>query len=1301
MSQSTQVPQYILDNWKQRKQECNIIVSQPRKIAAITIAQRVANERKSDIGHEVGYQVGLSKKADVMNDARNTKILYCTTGVILERLLHEKNMSRYTHIILDEVHERDVNIDFLLIVIRKLLSRDSPKTKIILMSATMDTEQFADFFTVTLDDGTEYRPPVIDLTNSPRSFEIKEFYLEEFEKVWLDGNIRDLINYEEPDISDGMYDFSVMILVILLRQLLAKQHMAPVVLVFLPGLREIECFRSKLCVEGISKQFQAMSVDPRICILHSSLSTEDQRYAFLPSDQPKIILATNIAESGVTIPGVSHVLDFCLTKYLGVAKGAQITTLMLDWTSKNNCKQRAGRAGRVCTGTVVRLVEKAFYENKMKDYPAPEIQRIGIESVVIKIKMLNMGTPLAILALALDPPTKSAVVDAVLYLKELGGLSRINFGGRFDDTDGDLTFIGRIMGNLPVDVRLVKLIVIGYLFDVLEEAIVIAAGLSLKSIFTQNLNQRMNTYLQKLKLAGGSGSDCIAILNAYNMWKQLRGIEFALNSSLERQWCQTRNLDVKNLHEMELLVTEITKRLERAFNIRPSDNCRLMYNSREKLFMIKICIAGALGPANFFVPIENTENDEREAFKTVNNMDLFRTVYFKNMDRETFGDIYEEQIHQAFEQKNIVDNKEDMRVFFDYRISEKVYVTFKNDRPITEMKDAKIAPGKVLPEVYKAVKLRQIAGNLTLNVMSREETIKYALDQELATMKEGNLVRIETVIDNPSYCVEPTSVVIKMHGYVTHVENCNKFFFRPVEALIANTNTYDNRYLQINNIIKMKIQTADRAPASTVRDKMNPGDHVIVLTDKGFQRGIFVSGSKSTLQVHLMDRGNTMNVDINNVSVMTDEESEKELFQIPPRILECTLTEVEPSSLLSPVGKWTKKAIEVFKAVVDERATIRIYSVVDDVVSVTLIVKKVNWNEKLITEKFAQDCEESYLSKADHEYRYSRRIEMLKEIWPEDEFAGKLQKAKVNRFIEAPPLNCCKKEIKLHGPFSPLETSLSGISRFKSSGVVIDQSSVNSVLLSDDILNFHEKFCVAAEVTYSKKSQHITVRDTNLMPNIPGLAVLLALIFCPTAELRRNKQNTRYVSILTGLGFDKKREQPYYGERDAMLPVDFELTVDDLDSINHLRYCMSRMLMLEPETDAPNLVEREKETTLEKIREIFLGIVNKTRPFMDVDAPHDAFDWNVDQIETVFRSDPEGESSIFSFIGVPVLYKMAPEMKKELQQHIMNLNQCASNHLTLHKKLCRLCNFEWETTPELKLHLLSKKHIKRCASLTD
>lgn len=1209
-------------------------------------------------------------------------------------------MSRCTHIIIDEVHERDVEIDFLLIVVSRLL-RESPNTKIILMSATMDADQFVRFFKVPLEDGSVFLPPKIDLTSSPRTYQIQEYYLEHFKKLWINSNIEQLINYEDPEISDGLMDFAVSILTFSWRQQLKS---CSVFLVFLPGLHEIERFHEKLLNLKVQEEFKAHKVIPEICILHSKLSMEDQKIAFkITSNQNlKIILATNIAESGVTIPNVTHVLDFCLTKYQAVAKGAQISTLLLDWASRNNCKQRAGRAGRVCKGTVVRLVSKNFFDKVMNEYPAPELQRIGLESVVIRTKLLKMGSPLELLALALDPPTKSSVVDAVLHLKELGGLARTNDDGVFEYDNGYLSFIGEIMAALPMDVRIVKLIVVGYLLGVCEDSIIIGAGLSVKSIFSQSYGMKIESYSEKLEWAHGSGSDCIAILNTYKLWLNIRSQN---DKTTEETWCKRHHLDLKNLHELRMLIAEVKRRLEK-FLVYDNPTGEATWEERDKIFVLKICFAGAFGPANFFVPDEHSQDAERDAFRSVNNRDLFRTVYFKNMRREN-GEIYEQQIREALHRKKIVKEDCNMTIEFDYPNSEKVFVTFDDARQMIESNESSCVTGKILPEVYKSVKMRDFDGSLSMFVMNPELTTKYAVEQGLGTMKNGMFVKKKTFIKNPGWCIEPTISTVRMHGQVRYVEHCNKFFFSPVKGLAKDPSAFDDRYMRINDEIQEKMKSAAKVEASTMKRDIRDGKFVIVVAEKNLmKRGRLVGNSSATrVDVYLIDYGSTMMAaNIDNIFFIIDEFAEKDLLDYPPRIFECTLTEVQPSTLLSREGKWTQKAIDSFQCVVDKKAKINIYSVVNGVASVTLLIHKVNHNQKLIIEGFAEECEESYVSKANHEQRsqwqnnFGKENLSSDEISPEKEFENKTEKSQVRRVL-APSLSLCLTQVKLLGPYSPLELALNGISRMKTSRVAVDPSSVNSVILDEDILNLRGKFCVAAQTTINTRTNQMTIRETTMMPNIPP--VLLALIFCPAANLRRDQNKTRFVSLLTGLGFDEKRQQPFFGERDALLNIDFELTKDDVEAINQLRFCMSQLLIIEPGKTVPDLVVKEKQQIMQKIRNLLLEILNKSRKFMDVCPPADAFDWNVDQDDAVTRTNPHGSHGMFGFIGVPPLSKMKVETKDALIRHVADLKRCADNKITLRNKVCQLCNYEWQVAPELKIHLLSKKHNSRYQNLVN
>lgn len=177
---STQVPQFLLDEAYTNRQPCNIVVTQPRRIAARSVATRVCDEQKWTVGSVVGYQVGLDTKA-----SEDTRILFCTTGVLLEKLIRAKSMSHYTHIILDEVHDRDQDMDFLFIIVRRLLATNSSHVKIILMSASIDAPTFANYFAIPRKRGCAPEAAPIIRVDAKRNFQVKEYYLSDLHRLQI------------------------------------------------------------------------------------------------------------------------------------------------------------------------------------------------------------------------------------------------------------------------------------------------------------------------------------------------------------------------------------------------------------------------------------------------------------------------------------------------------------------------------------------------------------------------------------------------------------------------------------------------------------------------------------------------------------------------------------------------------------------------------------------------------------------------------------------------------------------------------------------------------------------------------------------------------------------------------------------------------------------------------------------------------------------------------------------------------------------------------------------------------------
>lgn len=343
-----------------------------------------------------------------------SRLTYCTTGVLLQRLVVEKHMNDFTHVIIDEIHERDQDMDFLLLIVRKFLRSNSRGVRVVLMSATFNVEKFSKYFSFYAGDKL-IQGPIIDVQKS-NFFVVREFTLDEIHGM---GPIPE-IKADEPCVSKQMLDFTCRLLKILDRVDEETDRFGrkaggerPTVLVFLPGIHEIE----ELHIILDNPKLEDLKWD--IVVLHSSITHEEQSRIFEDPEEGyrRIILSTNIAESSLTVPNVKYVIDFCLTKQLVTDPTTNFHTLELTWASKANCQQRAGRTGRVMDGRVYRLVPKLFYQQVLPDENPPEISRAPLENVYLRAKMLNLEKPVALLALSLDPPDLTNIHSTVLNLK--------------------------------------------------------------------------------------------------------------------------------------------------------------------------------------------------------------------------------------------------------------------------------------------------------------------------------------------------------------------------------------------------------------------------------------------------------------------------------------------------------------------------------------------------------------------------------------------------------------------------------------------------------------------------------------------------------------------------------------------------------------------------------------------------------------------------------------------------------------------------------------------------------------------
>ncbi|XP_034489479.1 putative ATP-dependent RNA helicase DHX57 [Drosophila innubila] len=581
---STQVPQFILDNWFFKSSQVppkgdlphvEIICTQPRRLSAIGVAERVAAERLDRIGQLVGYQIRLENKVSA-----STRLSFCTTGILLRRLASDPLLGNVTHVIVDEVHERSEESDFLLLILKNIL-RERKDLKVILMSATLNATLFSDYF-----GGA----PVLDIPG--RTFPVQQLFLEDIlessdfvmecdtkfcrklkkkeqdvltmelefadvqasgeppgqkikdEKLTLAETYRRYADYSKTTCK-SIYLMEPMLInpeliESVLKYIVEGEHDWPregSILIFLPGFQEIQSVHDALLD---SAMFSPRAGKFVLVPLHSSLSGEDQALVFkrAPPGKRKIVLSTNIAETSVTIDDCVFVIDCGLMKEKCFDSNRNMESLDLVWVSRANAKQRKGRAGRVMPGVCIHLYTSYRYHQHILAQPVPEIQRVPLEQIVLRIKTLATfasRNTLSVLLETLEAPTEDSVLGALMRLRDVGAL----------DAEDQLTPLGHHLAALPVDVRIGKLMLYGAIFQCLDSVLTIAACLSNKSPFLSPLNKRVEADKCKRQFAIGN-SDHLTVLNAYRKW---------LDVSKRGHYGASRNYASENFLSMNTLET--------------------------------------------------------------------------------------------------------------------------------------------------------------------------------------------------------------------------------------------------------------------------------------------------------------------------------------------------------------------------------------------------------------------------------------------------------------------------------------------------------------------------------------------------------------------------------------------------------------------------------------------------------------------------------------------------------------------------------------------------------------------------
>lgn len=603
---STQFPYYLLEHCVlELNQIPNIFVTQPRRIAARCIANRVCVEHNWTLGDVVGYQVGLQKVC-----SSQTMLTFCTAGVLLQKLIIEGNLDKYTHILIDEVHERDEDTDLLLMIIRKFMMTHKAYFRLVIMSATMNIDQLTQYFSVRLPNSSEsIIKPIICRIAQPvsKTYEVETIHLERLLSAYnIEGSIPEF-RRDAAEIMPGLMEIAVELIIRVIPSLDTYDSEHKSTLVFLPGMYEIDTMFK------ILRHCDDLDIIP----LHSCISISEQNRVFLPSPegQRKVILSTNLAESSITVTDVAFVIDFCLTKQLTKNHFTNFSGLRLSWSSRNQATQRAGRTGRCCPGKVFRMVSESFF-NQLEMHSTPELLLAPLEMSILKIKRLDMGEAKGLLAIVIDPPPLCDIEQAVLNLKQIGALSSITK----NDLDGQITPLGVIMSNLPIDVRLSKLIVLGHVFDVLKETVVIAACLSTNRTVVKNVyGDEIKSFENKFFWADGSQCDLQICLKVYSEYNELKRIN--MDQRFVSRWCESRLLDENKLREVSVLIEELFTRLKKQ-NICVNDQPNRRRDNENDALLLRIALCGAFFP-NYFV---SKPLDEEEVSRAMLENDSRSTV---------------------------------------------------------------------------------------------------------------------------------------------------------------------------------------------------------------------------------------------------------------------------------------------------------------------------------------------------------------------------------------------------------------------------------------------------------------------------------------------------------------------------------------------------------------------------------------------------------------------------------------------------------------------------------------------------
>ncbi|WEW60934.1 DEAH-box ATP-dependent RNA helicase prp43 [Emydomyces testavorans] len=553
---TTQIPQFVLYDDLPQLRNKMIACTQPRRVAAMSVAERVANEMDVKLGEEVGYSIRFEDMT-----SSKTILKYMTDGMLLREAMHDPNLTRYSTIILDEAHERTMATDVLMGLLKDVIKR-RPDLKLIVMSATLDAQRFQEYFN---------NAPLLAVPGRTHPVEI--FYTPEPEQDYVEAAIRTVLQIHATEPEGD-------------------------ILLFLTGEEEIEDAVRKISLEVDEMIREADAGPMKVYPLYGTLPPAMQQRIFDPAPPPrkpngrpgrKCIVSTNIAETSLTIDGIVYVVDPGFSKQKVYNARIRVESLLVTPISKASAQQRAGRAGRTRPGKCFRLYTEGAFKKELIEQTYPEMLRSNVSATVLELKKLGIDD--LVHFDLMDPPAPETLMRA---------LEELNYLACLDD-EGNLTPLGRLASEFPLDPALAVMLITSTEFYCSNEILSIAALLSVPQIFVRPASQRKRADEMKSLFAHPDG-DHLTLLNVYHAFK---GPEAQANP---RQWCHDHFLSLRALQSADNVRQQLQRIMEREeieLVSTPFEDKKYYENIRRALV------------AGFFMQVAKKESQGKSLYKTV------------------------------------------------------------------------------------------------------------------------------------------------------------------------------------------------------------------------------------------------------------------------------------------------------------------------------------------------------------------------------------------------------------------------------------------------------------------------------------------------------------------------------------------------------------------------------------------------------------------------------------------------------------------------------------------------------------